>query len=32
VLPKVEALMVGGVIMIERAHVIRYANSSQSKA
>jgi len=32
VLPKVEALMIGGVIMIERAHVIRYGNSSQSKA
>ena len=32
VLPKVEALMVGGVIMIERARVIRYADSSQSDA
>ncbi len=32
VLPKVEALMIGGVIMIERARVIRYGNSSQSKA
>jgi PII-like signaling protein len=27
VLPKVEALMAGGVIMIERARVIRYAKS-----
>jgi hypothetical protein len=27
VLPKVEALMVGGVIMLERARVIRYAKS-----
>lgn len=27
VLPKVEALMEGGVIMMERAHVIRYARS-----
>jgi len=26
VLPKIEALMKGGVIMTERAHVIRYAN------
>jgi PII-like signaling protein len=26
VLPKVEALMVGGVIMVERARVIRYEN------
>ena len=26
VLPKIEALMKGGVIMLERAHVIRYAN------
>ena len=26
VLPKLEALMEGGVIMLERAHVIRYAN------
>ena len=25
VLPKIEALMEGGVIMLERAHVIRYA-------
>jgi PII-like signaling protein len=25
ILPKVEALMEGGVIMMERAHVIRYA-------
>jgi hypothetical protein len=24
VLPKIDALMVGGVVMIERAHVIRY--------
>ncbi len=32
VLPKVEALMIGGVIMIERARVIRYGNSNQSKA
>jgi hypothetical protein len=31
VLPKVEALMVGGLIMIERAHVIRYANTRESK-
>jgi PII-like signaling protein len=30
VLPKLEALMIGGVIMIERAHVIRYANSGES--
>ncbi|MGH7391777.1 MAG: DUF190 domain-containing protein [Candidatus Rokuibacteriota bacterium] len=27
VLPKLEALMEGGVIMMERAHVIRYARS-----
>jgi len=27
VLPKVDALMSGGVVMIERAHVIRYAES-----
>jgi uncharacterized protein len=27
VLPKIEAVMEGGVIMMERAHVIRYANS-----
>jgi len=27
VLPKLEALMEGGVIMLERAHVIRYAKS-----
>jgi len=26
VLPKIEALMEGGVIMLERAHVIHYAN------
>jgi len=32
VLPKVEALMAGGVIMIERAHVIRYANSGEPNA
>jgi hypothetical protein len=25
VLPRVEALMAGGVVMLERAHVIRYA-------
>jgi PII-like signaling protein len=25
VLPKLEALMEGGVMMLERAHVIRYA-------
>jgi PII-like signaling protein len=27
VLPKIEALMEGGAIMMERAHVIRYARS-----
>jgi PII-like signaling protein len=27
ILPKIEALMEGGVIMLERAHVIRYAGS-----
>jgi uncharacterized protein len=27
VLPKVDALMSGGVVMIERAHVIRYQES-----
>jgi PII-like signaling protein len=27
VLPKIEGLMEGGVIMLERAHVIRYARS-----
>ncbi len=32
VLPKVEALMVGGVIMVERARVIRYAKSGDSDA
>lgn len=32
VLPKVEALMAGGVIMIERARVIRYAKSSEPDA
>jgi len=32
VLPKVEALMVGGLIMIERAHVIRYTNSTEPTA
>jgi hypothetical protein len=32
VLPKVEALMVGGVIMLERARVIRYVQSSEPKA
>jgi PII-like signaling protein len=32
VLPKVEALMVGGVIMLERARVIRYAQSREPKA
>ncbi|HEV8584921.1 MAG TPA: DUF190 domain-containing protein [Methylomirabilota bacterium] len=30
VLPKLEALMEGGVIMLERAHVIRYAKSQRS--
>ncbi len=30
VLPKVEALMAGGVMMIERAHVIRYARSPEA--
>jgi PII-like signaling protein len=30
VLPKLEALMVGGIIMTERAHVIRYAESGRS--
>ena len=29
VLPKLEALMEGGVIMLERAHVIRYAKGAQ---
>jgi len=29
VLPKLEALMVGGVIMLERAHVIRYTNTTE---
>jgi hypothetical protein len=28
VLPKLEALMSGGVIMLERAHVIRYAKGA----
>lgn len=32
VLPKVEALMIGGVIMIERARVIRYAGSPRIDA
>jgi hypothetical protein len=32
VLPKVEALMAGGLIMLERAHVIRYAQSAPSSA
>ena len=27
VLPKIEALLLGGVIMLERAHVIRYGQS-----
>jgi uncharacterized protein len=30
VLPKLEALMEGGVIMLERAHVIRYAHTPPS--
>jgi uncharacterized protein len=30
VLPKIEALMEGGVIMLERAHVIRYARSDSA--
>ncbi len=30
VLPKLEALMAGGVIMTERARVIRYAKSQES--
>jgi PII-like signaling protein len=30
VLPKLDALMEGGVIMLERAHVIRYAAESRS--
>jgi PII-like signaling protein len=29
VLPKLEALMVGGVMTLERAHVIRYAGSDR---
>jgi PII-like signaling protein len=32
VLPKVEALMEGGVIMMERAHVIRYAKSDSESS
>jgi uncharacterized protein len=32
VLPKLEALMVGGIIMTERAHVIRYADGGRSSA
>jgi len=32
VLPKVEALMAGGLIMLERAHVIRYAQSAPPSA
>jgi PII-like signaling protein len=32
VLPKIEALMEGGVIMLERAHVIRYGTSSSGAA
>jgi hypothetical protein len=32
VLPKVEALMVGGVIMLERARVIRYLNAGSPGA
>jgi PII-like signaling protein len=28
VLPRVEALMTGGVLMVERAHVIRYAQAA----
>jgi hypothetical protein len=31
VLPKLEALMEGGVIMLERAHVIRYAGSGPAQ-
>jgi len=31
-LPKVEALMEGGVIMMERAHVIRYAKSDSGSS
>ena len=30
VLPKIEALMAGGVIMLERAHVIRYRKGDRS--
>lgn len=30
VLPKLAPLMEGGVVMLERAHVIRYANTSTS--
>ena len=32
VLPKLEALMEGGVIMLERAHVIRYAKSESASS
>jgi uncharacterized protein len=32
VLPKLEALMDGGVIMLERAHVIRYARSEPASS
>jgi len=32
VLPKLEALMAGGVIMLERAHVIRYARTPDTTA
>jgi len=32
VLPKVDALMPGGVVMIERAHVIRYAKEARPAA
>lgn len=31
VLPKLDALMVGGVMMMERAHVIRYAQASPAR-
>jgi PII-like signaling protein len=30
ILPKLEALMAGGVIMTERAHVIRYAKTEEA--
>jgi len=32
VLPKVDALMSGGVVMVERAHVIRYASEPRPAA